>query len=472
MSTYPRPRTGLVLPGVTVALTPARAATSRLRRRYHERYRGRYKFPALLFGIDLLVVACVVAVFGVGVWLSLWKPQEDSGLQLVFSAPPITTATTIAFEAVVSARDGRMHPDVRLRWVLPPGTEIASFAPQIDAQNEVLLGDLYPGEERHARLAVRLFLPPGSVRIGFQVRSGDELLSGEEVRPIVGSALRLEQKLLPIRSAGSETLFILHNDGNIPLDCGRVRARGFISTPNWDLLMGAGGNMSPDVYLAFDEIAPQDRRLFFLTLSESQEIRVFCGETEVSRLSTVPPTPLSSSPVQDIVAFPSVPAQDTVALVTTTEPLQLLVYHPLLREADNGFRIFSVASGTSRIVLPLDPSLPLPHHGTMQSHWFVWPIRRAPDGLELLGRVYDAPITTPFSLQAEARYYAASGGPNRSRASSAPSRAIYTLLDPVEDWTDGSGSFRGGGSCQAPRWGYLDGTGSAAEWWRAETGSR
>lgn len=403
----PRSRSGLVLPGVTVALTPARAATSRLRRRYQERYRGRYRFPVLLFVIDAFVVACVLAVFGVGVGLSLWQPRDQSGLRLVFSAPPIVTATTLAFEAKVSAADARIHQDVRLRWVLPPGTQVVSSVPQADTQHEVLIGDLEPGEEYVARIAVRLFVPPGSVRIGFQLRSGEELVTGEELRPIVRSALHVEEILPPVRSTSNAHFFLLRNSGDTPLSCAHVEANGWFSSP-WDVLVAMGGGGG--TYLGFDEILPHDQRWFSIALSASQDIRVFCGETELERVPVVASALLTNPPSVIVSAQPSVPGQDTVVQAVSPVPLQLFVYHPLLREANDGIRVFDIASGTTQLVLPLDATKVIPKHGALSPHWFVMPVRRMPDGIEFIGPLVEQPITTPFSFQTEARYYALSGG--------------------------------------------------------------
>lgn len=402
-----RPRTGLVLPGVTVALTPARAVTSRLRRRYHERYRGRYRFPGLLFGIDALIIALVVTIFGIGVWLSLWQPQDQSGMRLVFSAPPIVTATTIAFEAKISVQDGRVHPNVRLRWVLPVGTEIVSSAPLVDMRNEVLIGDILPGEEMHARVAVRLFLPPGSARIGFQVRSGDELLSGEEVRPIAGSALHLEPVLNARRSSAGREIFSLKNSGNAVLDCAQVQTSGDISA-RFDAqaiyhYAFPGGSRA-----VFDAIGPGEER--FIPIYSPYNLRLLCKGVELERpvASDAWPTSWRDPMVADLP--PSVPGQPTILTVTSTEPLRVLVYHPLLQGAENGRRWFDIPTGTHQISLPLDvgKKVQVLSDGRIP-RWMVWLTRSTPEGIDLL-QVYDGVITTPLSIQTEARYYAASGG--------------------------------------------------------------
>ncbi|MBP6944790.1 hypothetical protein KBD61_04850 [Patescibacteria group bacterium] len=402
-----RLRTGLVLPGVTVALTPARAVTSRLRRRYRERYRERYRFPGLLFGIDALIIALVVTIFGIGVWLSLWQPQDQSGMRLVFSSPPIVTATTIAFEAKISAQDGRVHPDVRLRWVLPAGTEIVSSAPQIDTRNEVLIGDVLPGEEVHARVAVRLFLPPGSARIGFQVRSGEELLSGEEVRPIVGSAVHLKSVFVSDRSLDTRQVLSLHNQGNSSLACLHVQTDGAIPDRQ-DARIVYGTFFPVQADAVFDNVGPGDER--FVSVYQATYARLMCDGVELGRM--VLPAFTSAPPSQSVATAslsPSTPGHITTLNVSSSQPLRVLVYHPLLQQAERGRRWFDVASGTTQITLPLDTGKKVVGIPNTTPRWMAWLTRSTSEGVELV-RAYDAPITTPMSVQTEARYYAASGG--------------------------------------------------------------
>ncbi len=429
-----RPRTGLVLPGVTVALTPARAVTSHLRRRYRERYRGRYRFPGLLFGIDALILALVVTIFGIGVWLSLWQPQDQGGMRLVFSAPPIVTATTIAFEAKVFAEDGRVHPNVRLRWVLPAGTEIVSSTPQIDTRNEVLMGDVLPGKEMYARIAVRLFLPPGSARIGFQLRSGDELLSGEEVRPIVGSAVRLEPVFASDRSLDTRQALSLYNQGNSSLSCLHVQTDGVIPDRQ-DARIVYGMFFPVQADAVFDEIGAGDERFF--SVYQGTYARLLCDGVELGRLTLPAFTSMPSSESVAVASLsPSTPGSFTMLNVSSSQPLRVLVYHPLLQQAERGRRWFDVSSGTTQMVLPLDTGRKIVGVPNTTPRWMVWLTRPTSEGAELI-RTYDAPITTPLSLQTEARYYAASGGqigagPLPPRIGQATRYWIQWKLPPVE----------------------------------------
>lgn len=400
-----RLRTGLALPGITVAFTPARAATSHLRRRYHERYKGRYRFPALLFAIDLSIIVLVLGIVATSIWFSLWKPLPESGLRLVFSAPPITTATTIAFEADVSVQDQKSHPDVRLRWILPPGTEIITASPPVDTRREALLGDVHPGEKRVARLAVRMMAPRGSVRIGFQLRSGNELLSGEEVRPIIGSALHLEPVLKSTAAAPDFDVYVLKNLGNSSIDCAQVQTDA--SFPTRADAQAVYNNVSGG-RAVFDTIGPHESR--FLSIQRSPgAIRVLCGAVELEQAEiTNLPKPTNIDAITLDVG-PSTPGQETVIPITSAEPLRVLVHHPLLQNATDGFRWFDVGVGDTRLTLPLDKGKHVTLLPDRIPTWRAWLVRSTPAGQELVA-FDEAPITTTFVLSSEARYYAASGG--------------------------------------------------------------
>ncbi len=417
MSFFSRFRSGLALPSATVALTPARAFTSRLRRRYRDRYLGRYRFARLIFIIDTSLVALVLAIFGVGVWLAIWQPKPDVGIHLVLQAPPITTATTLAFEAHVEVQDGKVHPGVRLRWILPVGTEVVSASPPVDSLQEVIIGDLQPGEKRVVRLAARLFVPPGSARIGFEVRtSAGELLSGYEVRPVVGSALHIEPVLTPVRSIPGWDVFMVKNDGNTSLDCARVQTTGHL-LERMDAQAVYHYPSPQGSQMTFDTIKPGERRFFRLSHAVPGEIQLFCGRVELQHLAIPQPQPTSfiapleaytSSTLPGLLV--STPGQVTTLYVRATEPIRVLVYHPFLQNTKDGFRWFDVASGSTQIVLPLDTTKAVQVlSGGRIPRWFVWLTRAAADGTDVLG-AYDGIITTPFVVDASARYYAVSGG--------------------------------------------------------------
>lgn len=407
-SFFSRLRTGLALPSLTVAFTPARAVTSHLRRRYHERYKSRYRFPGLLFAIDVSIILVVIGIVSTAIWFSLWQPLPDSGLRLVFSAPPITTATTIALEADVSVQDQSTHSDVRLRWVLPSGTEVVSASPPIDTRREAILGDIKPGEKRVARLAARIMAPPGSVRIGFQLRSGDELVSGEEVRPIIGSALHLEPILKNVRAAlPGYDIYTLTNQGNSSIDCAQLQVDSSFSERLDALTIEQSGRGGRAI---FGPIGPHEQRLIEIERAPGT-IRVLCRGIELERVqvaSVALPTNTEGIKLDMTPSTPG-PGQETVVLVNAAEPLRVLVRHPLLEDAENGLRWFDISSGTTRLVLPLDNGKQLPASSDNGPTWMAWLVRQTPAGPELLSFARDA-ITTPFALVAEARYYAASGG--------------------------------------------------------------
>lgn len=397
MSFFSRLRTGLALPAVTVAFTPARVLSSHFRRRYYEKYRERYRFPAVLFVIDVGILAVIPVIFVAGVWLARFQPQPEPGLKLELFAPPIVSATNVAMEAKVTAVDQRLHRDVRLRWVLPAGAQVVSASPAVDIRQEVRLGDVGPRGEARARLVVRFIVPPGAVRLGFYVQSEDEALSGLEVRPVVGSAVHLEEQPQRqgfrgvVRAVENERVLVLRNSGSVDLNCVRV-SLGSETVVN---LMG-------------QSFKPHEQRVLVARTDLGVPISVWCGGVELERqtIASEPSSGVTEGMYLDTP--PSIPGQTTVMTVTSTEAMQLLVYHPLLREADQGFRIFDVPSGVTSIPLPLEDTFGVLSEA--DSSWLAWPLRRVSDGYEAMGRVQRAHITTPFVWHAAARYYAASGG--------------------------------------------------------------
>ncbi|MCC6597154.1 MAG: hypothetical protein IT477_11660, partial [Rhodanobacteraceae bacterium] len=133
MSTLIRKTTGLAQHGATVALTPARAVTSHLRKRYREKYHGRYKFAPLVFAFDLAVFGIAATLVAINIYLFVNVPPPTPTLGLVFSTAPIKSAAPQALEAVVEARGKDSDGPVSLRWNLPTGTEILQAEPPLDS---------------------------------------------------------------------------------------------------------------------------------------------------------------------------------------------------------------------------------------------------------------------------------------------------------------------------------------------------
>ncbi|HVO32671.1 MAG TPA: hypothetical protein VMU17_02070, partial [Elusimicrobiota bacterium] len=131
--------TGIAIHATTAAFTTARAATSHLRRRYREKYLGRYRYAWLVFGFDmsLLGLAAFLAILNIYLFSVLPAPIGD--MRLVFKAPPIYTAQPIALDAQVSSAASTTRRGVSLQWLLPPGTEILEAEPPLDATNHAFI---------------------------------------------------------------------------------------------------------------------------------------------------------------------------------------------------------------------------------------------------------------------------------------------------------------------------------------------
>ncbi len=383
--------TGLALHGTTVALTSARALTSHLRRRYHLRYHGRYRFARLVFGFDLLVTGILIGLFLLSLALFLVKPSVPSTLNLSFFAPPLRSATPLAFEARVIARDGQAHAPVQLAWNLPPGTEILSATPPLDDTGTVELQALHTGETRIARLALRLFVPPGSVRIGFRLQSASEQTAGSEIRPVVGSGLRFEPMLRPTQSVEPVIPFVLANETSLPIESVRLTAEG---------AMLEGSPM-----LAFDRLEPFTTQIILARGNFEIPMVLRAAAHGVSLTSeTITLHPATTFASTTLMLGPSTIGSETVVDVTAPTATTLLVFHPDLVSSTQGLRTFDLPSGSQHLILPLDPT-----RAVTADRWLAIPFRREGDGI-IAGPLATQIITTPFVFSTTARYYAATGG--------------------------------------------------------------
>src|SRR5688572_5788606 len=147
MSTPTRNATGLALHGATVALTPARAVTSHLRKRYREKYHGRYRFPSLVFAFDLIVLGIAATLVAINIVIYFAIPAPAPSLGLIFTTAPLKSAAPQALIAEVEARGSASEGQISLRWNLPAGTEVLDAEPPLNSLGEASLGSLKPGEK-------------------------------------------------------------------------------------------------------------------------------------------------------------------------------------------------------------------------------------------------------------------------------------------------------------------------------------
>ncbi|MDO8617924.1 MAG: hypothetical protein Q7N87_03515 [Candidatus Uhrbacteria bacterium] len=382
----------LAMHGATVAMTPARVLTSHLRRRYNERYRGRFLHAPWIFLFDVVLVGVIALLVGVNLYFRL-IPAPRAGVRLILSAQPILSAAPTALEAKVISRDEKTLQNLKLSWELPLGTEILSASPPLSADREVFLGTLSPGETQTARVVVRLFVPQGSVRLGFRVQNGGERFFGSETRPVAGSGLRLEPLLRPFMlKEGAVLPFLLKNDTPQVLETVQI-------------LLEGGATVNGRSEMTIGRLAPFESRVFLVDPHRAPVIRLQALSHAVPLVQQTLPLQYSSVPFPVEIGSlnASTPGGETSFNVQAATSARILVFHPSLSEAKNGTRLFEASPGRQKIILPLTEE-----SVQTAASWFVMPFMENRQGL-ILGPVHEAPITTPFHLTSGMRYYAASG---------------------------------------------------------------
>ncbi len=411
-----RLRTGLAIHGARVALTPARAFTSHLRRRYKEQYQGRYMRAAWIFGIDLFLLGACLGLLVINVWLFVVVPHKTSGIDVVLFTPPIKTASPLAFEVQLAVQDGKKHDNVLLSWDLPAHTEIVSSSPNISIDRKMFIGTLEPHVTTTVRIAVRLFVSGSSTRIGVRLQDGAEQFSGTDVRPLIGSGLELTPLMQATQAvSGARIPFLLTNTTPVPIDSIQV----------------IGG----DAYMEHGEkrktfsLGPHASARLLVDAHPDSTVRIMVGEAALlSRSIVVRPTSTQNIPRINLpVTMPGHPA---VITTITTEPFRLLVVHPALKTKE-GYQIFDVARGESQITLPLDPE-----YTQAIDSWFVIPFQEKEEDQVLFSPVLSRG-TTSFRLIPLARYYTATGdqlgiGPLPPRVGQTTKYWIHWQLQPIQ----------------------------------------
>jgi len=378
--------------GATVAMTPARVMTSHLRRHYEEHYRGRFPHAPRVFLFDIFLVGGMIVLMGVNLYLWL-VPVPRPGVGLILSASPIVSAAPIALEAKVISHDEKTRHDLRLSWDLPLGTEILSASPPLTADHEVSFGILKPGETQTARVVVRLFVPPGSVHLGFRIQDEGESFFGSETRPLTGSGLRLEPLIRPTTLIeGAMVPVLLKNETVQPLE-------------TVQLLLEGGATVNGKSEVMIGSLAPFESHVFLLDPHHAPIIRFQALSHAIPLVQEILPLEYRSIPfpIKITPLMPSTPGSETSFEVQAKTPGQVLVFHPHLSSAKDGARILDIAPGNQRIPLVLTDE------STQTAlNWFVIPFIQDADHL-VLGTVEQAPVTTPFHLTSNVRYYTPSG---------------------------------------------------------------
>lgn len=368
MSKTHQQNSGLALHGATVALTPARAVTSHLRKRYREKYHGRFRFPSLVFAFDLAVLGIAATLVAINIVIYFAIPAPTPSLGLIFTTAPIKSAAPQALIAEVEARGSDSQGQISLRWNLPAGTEVLDAEPPLNSIGEASLGALKAGEKTSSRLVVRFFAPQGALRFGFQLIDGSRVLTGYENRQVEGSALLLE----PLFDGGAAL-----PDGRIPV---RLSNR---SNTRLDAITLTGFDRT-----AIDELEPdKDEILFAKPGHVSALMRAF----------PIVERDLAPAPIDSSARVTLRPSTGNMARLdaSVTSPGIVEVYHPGLAHPHT--KSFNVPTGNTTINIPLD-------RPADDAAWYA-----VASTVKGYGQVAESRVTTPFNVSAAIRYYASTG---------------------------------------------------------------
>lgn len=405
-------KTGLAHHATTVALTPARALTSHVRRRYREKYIGKYQSFRLVFAFDLFLLGVAAAFVLFDLVLLLQSVQRtEPGIRVSLHAPPLRASDTVPVEATIRVTDAKPHEDVSLRWRLPAWVEILEAKPAMEKNGSVFFGSMRPGQEVASRLLVRIKSVPGtklpfefSLR-QFGVFGFPRVDVGLEERIVQTGVLRVFPAVdaQQIVSGGSLPL-VLANDGSATATLLTLRVSAHEGAP--DAKFGGG-----DRSLFLRDLAPRERRIIFLDVGETvaQKVHLVWELQDGAQLVDAEERELLVVPagrirINEPLRWVRGSAEAIVSVRHATQDAQLFVFHPMLRTSIGPFQIISLPTGDHRISIPLTMNATT---GTM-TEWSVVPVDSLGDKM-VFGKRSRGRLASTFPFQVEARYYTALG---------------------------------------------------------------
>jgi len=386
-----KPIQGVAAQGIVTAFGLSRAATSHLRKGYQEKYHGKYRYARFVFAFDISLFAIALFLVGTNIYLATLRPSIATDLQLVLEAPPLQTAQPLALQAKLTNSGETARSGLHFRWNLPPGTEVLSAEPAMDANNEAFIGALAPGEDFYANVVVEIYTDQPSLRLGFHVSDNTETAAGELIRPIVGSGLSVKplidvKRILP----GALIPYEVKNETSQAMQSINLRVIGRAQID---------GKQEETI----DTLNSLERRIVFLDPQSSRDTKIAVsinGHVLFERgdvLEVLPDSPLR------VQASPSTGKFAHVSISQADAPLRLFIYHPQLSSGGEPYAFVSVKAGDSSLDIPLQDA-----EHSVSGNWFVIPVIQTDVG-EVLGKAATNVITTSFQLKAEARYYADTG---------------------------------------------------------------
>jgi hypothetical protein len=308
----------------------------------------------------------------------------------VFRAPAIETAAPLALEGVVSSASSSTRQNVRLKWTLPPGTEILEAEPPLNASGEAYLGTLKPGEQGDSRLVVRLFAPGDSVRFDFTVSDDRGSVDGHETRPVQGSGLVFQPVVTAASAAPNEPLaYRLKNATSRTISSVSVSAVGAT-------LDGSGR-------LDVGDLAPYEQRMVFVQPDPTASMRVGISTNNIPLVDVNGgPAILTVDPTGARLTLKPSGGKEADMVVDANRAVSVLVYHPGLPDENDHTRVYEVPAGHTDIRVPVE------RPADTSGEWFAIPFVRLSDG-NAVGHAVRAPLTTAFELTVAARYFASTG---------------------------------------------------------------
>lgn len=428
---------GLALHSSNVALTPARALTSHVRKHYHERYVGRFRYASIVFAVDAVLSFAVLVLLVVNISLRL--PQlfhGPIGLDLTLHSDVLVAGAVTPLEARIRVLDGKQHENVHVVWHLPPWVEVIRAEPPLNRDGMALLGSISPTQTVSSRLYVRIHALPGTdVPFAFILHDGigvnERTMSGRDNRRVVRSALTIVPALpLDAVQPGASIPFIVTNSSALEAQSVIVRLDAADGAPQSTLSDNAHigiGTMRPGeqtiIFLQVDPAAKGD--LHFVLNVEDMAHTVSTYDLAVQATTSL--AVLLNEPLR---SMPGTTSTDLIYESATTAGVW--VWHPLQQTVGSSTsRTYDLAPGNGRIHIPLQRT-----QRSSETTWSVIPYEKR-NGQIVLGERIVGILSTAFPFHTEARYYSSSGdqlgvGPLPPRVDEATTYWVVWSVGPID----------------------------------------
>lgn len=401
--------TGLAKQLSAVGLTPARAMTSHLRKHYHEKYKGRYRFSRVAFGFDLVLTGIVLAllVFDVIGLMGLIRPMR-SGIAVELDAPPLRASDTVPIQITLRSSDRKTHEDVRMQWKFPEWADVLSSSPAMQGDGAISLGEIKPGVDKTIRFLVHIRATAGTrVPINFTLEQLGAFgflttYTGSENRTIESSVLSVTPVVdaRAVVSGGSIPLRIA-NAGNTTSSLLTLRLTQAVGAPDAKFSSG-------DSSLSVSSLAPNEQRVAYIDIGDTTATQiqlnwelqdqaqvVFARQREYEVVSS------TDSGVSDVgIHWVQGQPGARISLQSASNSARAIISPGAVSSSD-AFQILPLSRGANSLVISLPSS-------ASSSAVQVVPIDDALQG-GVLGIRSEAQRSATFPLSAEARYYSASG---------------------------------------------------------------